>query len=315
MRQGWVMNTVLFTHAACGDHDPGYGHPESPARLQAVQAALEGEAFAFLDRRGAPLADLDQVVRVHPRDHVERVLAAVPEEGEVFLDSDTVLSPGSSEAALRAAGAVCAAVDAVLGGEARNAFCATRPPGHHAETARAMGFCLFNSVAVGAAHARAVHGLGRVAVVDFDVHHGNGTQEIFWAQPDLFYASSHQAPLYPGTGAAGEHGGSDNVLNVPLPAGAGSREFRAAMSGQILPALDAFAPELILISAGFDAHIRDPLAGLALTEDDFAWATAELCGLAGARCRGRIVSTLEGGYDLTALAASCAAHVRELMVG
>jgi acetoin utilization deacetylase AcuC-like enzyme len=308
------MTTLLYTHPACLEHNPGSGHPERPDRLKAVLAALDDPEFQGLVRREAPMADIEQIARVHPRAYVDRVLQAVPESGTVGLDPDTYLSPASGEAALRAVGAVCAAIDAVMAGEARNAFCAIRPPGHHAEAAQAMGFCLFNQVAIGAAHARAVHGLKRVAVVDFDVHHGNGTQHIFERDPDLFYASTHQMPLYPGTGAASERG-VGNICNAPLPPMAGSDEFRAAMSETVLPALRAFAPELLLISAGFDAHRDDPLAGLNLVEDDYAWATAELLRVAEACCGGRVVSALEGGYDLRALGASAAAHVRALMAG
>ncbi len=308
------MNTAFFTHRDCILHDPGFGHPECPDRLKAVLRRFEDEAFALLDRRDAPEAAIEQILRVHPQAHVEAVLAAIPGDGHARLDADTVVSPGSREAALRAAGGVCAAVDAVMTGEVRNAFCAVRPPGHHAETAKAMGFCLFNNIAVGAAHARAVHGVRRVAVVDFDVHHGNGTQDIFWNDADLFYVSTHQSPLYPGTGMVEERGTADNILNVPLPANAASPEFRHAMTRTVLPALSDFGPGLLMISAGFDAHLRDPLAGLQLTEADFAWATVKLAKLASECCEGRIVSVLEGGYDLEALAESCAAHVKELMV-
>jgi acetoin utilization deacetylase AcuC-like enzyme len=306
------MTTLLYTHDACLAHDPGSYHPESPERLKAVVAALAAPPFAALARRSAPRAALDDIVRVHPGAFAERLLAAVPRDGHAAIDADTVLSPGSGEAALRAAGAVVAAVDAVIAGEAANAFCAVRPPGHHAEPRRAMGFCLFNNVAIGALHARAVHGLTRVAVVDFDVHHGNGTQAAFEEDPNLFYASTHQMPLYPGSGAASERG-RGNIVNVPLAPMNGSREFRAAYTGQILPALDAFAPELVLVSAGFDAHRNDPLAQLMLVEDDYAWITEALLQLAARHAQGRLVSTLEGGYDLDALAASAAAHVGKLM--
>jgi acetoin utilization deacetylase AcuC-like enzyme len=306
------MPTFLYTHPACFDHDPGRFHPESPARLKAVLSALEGEAFARLHREQAPHAEIAQIARVHGPDYIHEVLDSVPESGHVHLDPDTVISPGSGEAALRAAGALCAAVDAVVTGSARNAFCAVRPPGHHAERARAMGFCLFNNVAIGAEQARQVHRLKRVAVMDFDVHHGNGTQHQFEDDPDLFYASTHQWPHYPGTGAASETG-IGNVVNVPLPPMAGSAEFRRAMSDKVLPAIDAFDPDFLLISAGFDAHEADPLAALRLHTADYEWATAELARLARRRCQGRLVSTLEGGYDLTALAASAAAHVRALM--
>jgi acetoin utilization deacetylase AcuC-like enzyme len=306
------MTTLLLTHDACLAHDPGPHHPESPARLRAVLAALAASPFAALLRREAPRANLDDIARIHPRGFAERLLAAVPHEGYAAIDADTVLSPGTGEAALRAAGAVVAAVDAVIGGEAANAFCAVRPPGHHAEPRRAMGFCLFNNVAIAAQHARAVHGLARVAVVDFDVHHGNGTQAAFEEDPSLFYASTHQMPLYPGTGAASERG-RGNIVNVPLAPMSGSREFRAAYTGQILPALESFAPELVLVSAGFDAHRSDPLAELMLVESDYAWITSALRQVAERHAQGRLVSTLEGGYDLDALAASAAAHVAALM--
>jgi acetoin utilization deacetylase AcuC-like enzyme len=306
------MTTLLFTHPACLEHDPGSYHPESPDRLRAVLAALDGEEFAAVERREAPRVDRADLARVHPHAYVEAVLEAVPASGHVGLDADTIVSPGSGEAALRAAGAVCAAVDAVMAGEARNAFCAVRPPGHHAEPARPMGFCLFNNVAVGALRARHAHGLTRAAVIDFDVHHGNGTQAMFEADPDLFYASTHQYPLYPGTGGAGERG-VGNIVNVPLRPGAGSAPFRQAFSDVILPALDAFRPDFLLISAGFDAHRSDPLAQLELDEADFAWVTARLCECAARHCAGRLVSTLEGGYDLNALGASAAAHLRALM--
>lgn len=309
------MTTLLYTHPACLEHDPGGMHPECPARLEAILAALDGDDFAGLQRREAPPVERDQIARVHPRDYVDAILGAIPDSGHAGLDMDTIVSPGSGEAALRAAGAVCAAVDAVMAGEADNAFCAVRPPGHHAEPRRAMGFCLFNNVAVGAAQARAAHGLGRVAVVDFDVHHGNGTQAMFWDDADLFYASIHQMPLYPGTGAAGERGTADNVLNLPLSPMSGSDEFRRAMSERLLPALSAFGPDFVLVSAGFDAHEADPLASLRYHEDDFGWATAELLRVARATCDGRLVSTLEGGYDLRALGASASAHVQALMAG
>ncbi len=307
------MLTTLFTHAACLEHDTGLGHPECADRLRAVLAALETEEFYLLERQEAPRATIEQIARAHPAEHIDRVLAAIPEHEHAGIDADTVVSPGSGEAALRAAGAVVAAVDAVAGGHARNAFCAVRPPGHHAERDKAMGFCLFNNVAVGAYHARAAHGLQRVAVVDFDVHHGNGTQDIFRRDPDLLYCSTHQSPLYPGTGDASEMGEYGNCVNAPLPAMAGSPEFRHAMTTVILPAIDHFKPDLLMISAGFDAHSRDPLASLHLTDDDFVWATRKLGDMARTHCGARIVSVLEGGYNLRALASACAAHVRELM--
>jgi acetoin utilization deacetylase AcuC-like enzyme len=306
------MTTLLYTHPACLDHDPGDYHPESPARLRAVLEALAAPEFERLDRRPAPEAALDDIARVHPRRFAERLLAAVPSKGHVGIDADTVLCPASGRAALHAAGAVVAAVDAVAAGEADNAFCAVRPPGHHAEPQRAMGFCLFNNVAIGAHRARGAHGLARVAVVDFDVHHGNGTQASFAADAGLFYASTHQSPLYPGTGARSETG-VGNIVNVPLPPGAGSRQFRLGFSGAILPALDEFRPQMLLISAGFDAHRRDPLAQLLLDESDYTWVTEQLLDIARQHAGGRVVSTLEGGYDLAALAASAAAHVRVLM--
>jgi acetoin utilization deacetylase AcuC-like enzyme len=306
------MTTLLYTHPACLAHDPGRHHPESPARLRAVLAALEEREFAGLERREAPEAAREDLLRVHPRRHVEGVLGAVPQTGHVGIDADTVLSPASGEAALRAAGAVVAAVDAVVRREADNAFCAVRPPGHHAEPRRAMGFCLFNNAAIGALRAREVHGLARVAVVDFDVHHGNGTQAAFEADGSLFYASTHQYPLYPGTGAASETG-VGNIVNVPLRPMAGSNQFRLGLTQRILPALDAFRPELVLVSAGFDAHRSDPLAQLMLDEADYTWVTEKLLEIAYRHAEGRLVATLEGGYDLPALAASAAAHVRVLM--
>jgi acetoin utilization deacetylase AcuC-like enzyme len=306
------MTTLLYTHPACLDHDPGRHHPESPDRLRAVLEALDTLEFARLDRREAPEASLDDIARVHPRGFVERMLAAVPAAGHVGIDADTILSPASGRAALRAAGAVVAAVDAVVAGEADNAFCAVRPPGHHAEPLRAMGFCLFNNVAIGALRAREVHGLARVAVIDFDVHHGNGTQACFYDDASLFYASTHQFPLYPGTGAARETG-VGNIVNVPLPPLAGSAEFRLGVDRQILPALDRFQPEMVLISAGFDAHRSDPLAQLLLDEADYTWITEHLLEIARQHAGGRVVATLEGGYDLAALGASAAAHVRVLM--
>jgi len=306
------MTTLLYTHEACLRHDPGRHHPESPARLRAVLDALDAPEFARLDRREAPQAAAEDLARVHPPRFVERLLAAVPQSGHVGIDADTIMCPDSGEAALRAAGAVTAAVDAVIAGEADTAFCAVRPPGHHAEPARAMGFCLFNNVAVGALRAREVHGLSRVAVIDFDVHHGNGTQARFWDDAGLFYASTHQFPLYPGTGAPAETG-VGNIVNVALPPMSGSRPFRLGFSGTIIPALDAFRPELVLISAGFDAHRSDPLAQLMLDESDYVWVTEKLLEVAHRHARSRVVSTLEGGYDLAALGASAAAHVRVLM--
>lgn len=307
------METLLVTHAACFEHETPPGHPECPDRLRAVLGALEAEEFALLHRVEAPRASVEAIERVHPPIHVETIMNGAPVEGFRRVDADTALSPGSVEAALRAAGAVTFAVDEVMAGRVRNAFCAIRPPGHHAEPDQAMGFCLFNNVAIGALHAREVHGLTRIAVVDFDVHHGNGTQASFETDPNLFYASTHQWPLYPGTGRASEHG-LGNILNKTLPPGAGSTEFREAFTDAILPALEQFQPEFLFISAGFDAHAADPLANLRLTEDDYAWVTTALVQLANTFCNGRVVSTLEGGYDLAALASSARAHVRALQL-
>lgn len=307
------MTVALFTHPACLLHDPGDMHPECPDRLRSVLRALEDEAFRPLLREEAPEATREQLLRVHPASHIDRVLGTRPAPGRiVHLDADTAMSAGSAQAALRSAGGAVAAVDAVIDGRARAAFVATRPPGHHAEAARAMGFCLFASAAVAAHQARA-RGLRRIAVVDFDVHHGNGTQAIFWPDAELFYASSHQHPCYPGTGAPEERGAADNVLNAPLPPGTDGAGFRAAWSRLLLPAVEAFQPELLIVSAGFDAHADDPLAHLFVGVADFAWLTTELVAVADRHCGGRLVSVLEGGYDLRALAASAAAHVRALM--
>lgn len=306
------MALLFYSHPSSLAHDPGPGHPEAPVRLRAVLKAVDEAALPGLKRREAPEASLDQVRLVHPEPYVSRLLEAVPERGYARLDADTVLSPGSGEAALRAAGAACAAVDAVLAGEAEAAFCATRPPGHHAEPMEAMGFCLFNSVAVAACHARHAHKLSRLAIVDFDVHHGNGTQAAFWDDPDTLYVSTHQSPLYPGTGLASERGVKGNILNVPLRPGTDGAAFRAAVDRQVLPLVDSWRPELLLVSAGFDAHAADPLANLMLLEGDFAWITRELRAIAGRHSAGRIVSVLEGGYDPPALGRSVVAHLEAL---
>ena len=306
------MSTLLITHPACLEHDAGFGHPECPDRLRAVLGALEGEAFAGLGREEAPRASDAQIARVHGQAHIARVQAAAPETGLVHLDADTAMAPGSLEAAYRAAGAVVAGVGAVVEGRAGNVFCAVRPPGHHAEPERAMGFCLFNNVAVAALEARVVHGLERIAVIDFDVHHGNGTEAMFRSDANLVYQSTHQSPLYPGTGAA-ESRGVGNIFNVPLSPMSGSEAFRAAFGEILLPALDAFEPELVLVSAGFDAHAEDPLANLNLLDEDYAWVTRELLEIAGRHAGGRLVSTLEGGYDLDALGRAAAAHVSQLL--
>ena len=308
------MAVALFTHPACLQHDTGPGHPESPDRLRVVLRALETQEFSALLRESAPLATREQLIRMHRPDYVDAIMRIRPPEGELVpLDADTLMSAGSAEAALRAAGGAIAAVDAVQEGWARAVFVAVRPPGHHAEPNAAMGFCFFNNAAVAAQHARDRWGLARVAVVDFDVHHGNGTQAMFAADPGLFYASSHQHPCYPGTGHPHERGVAGNIVNVPLPPGADGTRFRRAWEETILPGLDAFAPELLIVSAGFDAHRADPLAELQLEIDDFAWLTCALAAVAARHCGGRIVSVLEGGYDLPALAASAAAHVRELL--
>jgi acetoin utilization deacetylase AcuC-like enzyme len=306
------MMVQLFTHAVCLQHDPGPGHPESPARLRAVLQALDQDRFAALDRVEAPRATREQLLRVHTAEHVDRILGIHPESDTVRLDEDTLMSPASAEAGLRAAGALVAAVDAVMRGTATRAFCAVRPPGHHATPDTAMGFCLFNNVAVAAAHAVAAHGLKRVAIADFDVHHGNGTQDIFQREPRVLFISSHQSPLYPGTGRAEEHG-VGNIVNAPLSSGEGSYEFRALWNDALLPRLHAFKPQLVLVSAGFDAHNNDPLANLCLQAEDYAWITERLVELARAHAGGRLVSTLEGGYDLGALAASVSAHVSALL--
>ena len=308
------MSVLILTHAACVAHDPGPHHPECPDRWRAVTRALEDETFSTLPRAEAPQATREQILRVHPEAYLNAILESAPATGDrVALDADTIMSHGSIEAALRSAGAAVAAVDAVCAGPIRHAFCATRPPGHHAEPARPMGFCLFANAAIAARHAQAVHGLKRIAVADFDVHHGNGTQACFEADASLMLASSHQWPLYPGTGAPHETG-VGNIFNATLPPGADGAAFRAVWERLLLPALDAFAPELLIISAGFDAHVADPLAQLRLTEADFTWITAELCVLAARHASGRVVSVLEGGYDLDALGSSVAAHVRALML-
>ena len=307
------MTTLLLTHEACLAHDPGPHHPELPARLKAVLAALAKPAFAKLARREAPRASLEQIALIHPGDFVQRLLAVVPKQGYAAIDADTVLSPGSGEAALRAAGACIAAVDAVMKGEAQNAFCAVRPPGHHAEIGKPMGFCFFDNAAIAARHAQRKYGISRAAVIDFDVHHGNGTQDIFWADKSVMYCSTHQMPLFPGTGARGERGEHDTIVNAPLAPEDGSAQFRSAFENTILPQLRKFAPELLIISAGFDAHHRDPLASINLKGEDFGWVTKKLMDIAEQSAGGRVVSMLEGGYDLQGLKESVAAHVTALM--
>ena len=305
------MKVSVYTHADCLDHEPGPGHPESPSRLKAVMRALDDPDCAATDRHDAPAASREQLARVHDAGMLDGVFAASPAQGQVFLDADTAMSPRSLEAALRAAGAVCSAIDGVFAGPQRRAFCAVRPPGHHATHDTAMGFCLFNNIAIGAAHALAMHGVERIAIIDFDVHHGNGTADIFEADPRVMYVSTHQSPLYPGTGAPSQRG-LGNLVHVPLAAGSGSREFREALVTRILPELERFAPQLVLVSAGFDAHRLDPLANLNLDAEDYAWVTGQLVALADRHAEGRLVSALEGGYSLTALHESTIAHVNAL---
>lgn len=309
------MTTLFITHPACLEHLMPAGHPERPDRLRAVERALEDEKFQALIRVEAPRADKAVIARAHPLEYVQAIEDASPQEGLVRLDADTTMSPGTYEAALRAAGGAVLAVDEVMSGKADNAFVATRPPGHHAETATPMGFCLFNNVAVAARHAQAAHGAERVAIMDFDVHHGNGSQDIFWSDASVMYASTHQMPLYPGTGAKTERGERGTIVNAPLHAGDGGEAFRSAMETVVLPRLREFSPDLVIVSAGFDAHARDPLASLNFVEADFAWATRKLMELADQKAAGRLVSVLEGGYDLQALANSAAAHVTALMRG
>jgi len=308
------MTTLIFTHEACLGHQPGSGHPESPARLTAVLEALRTPEFADALWRDAPLGTDEQLRRVHTPAYIESVQARSPATGRCALDAgDTIMSPGTLEAVLRCVGAACAGVDAVVRAEVDNVFCATRPCGHHAEADRAMGFCVFNQAAIAALHARHAHGLRRVAVVDFDVHHGNGTQNAFYDDADLFYGSCHQSPFYPGTGERHESGAAGNIVNLPLAPGCDSARFRAVMAEEMFPALRRFAPDLLIVSAGFDAHHKDPLGGLRFTDEDFHWVTRELGALADETAGGRVVSILEGGYSLEGLASGTAAHVRALM--
>jgi acetoin utilization deacetylase AcuC-like enzyme len=309
------MTTLFISHPASLNHHNGPGHPERPDRLRAIESVLEQEKFQTLVRVEPPAADVEAITLCHPRDYVDAIKEASPKEGMVQLDADTSMSPGSWEAALRAVGGAMLAVDEVVAKKADNAFVAHRPPGHHAETVRPMGFCIFNQAAIAARHAQKKHGLHRIAVVDFDVHHGNGTQEIFWTDSTLMYCSTHQMPLYPGTGAVSERGEHGNIVNAPLRAGDGGEQFKAALESRILPRLAAFGPELIIMSAGFDAHTRDPLANLQFVEDDFAWATRKVMDVADRTAQGRVVSVLEGGYDLQGLSQSAAAHVIALMRG
>jgi acetoin utilization deacetylase AcuC-like enzyme len=305
------MTTAWITHDSCALHDMGEMHPESPQRLAAIEACLQRdpELAAALHREQSPPATAAQIGRAHDPRYVEAIERIAPQSGLRQIDPDTAMNPHTLDAVRHAAGAAVRATDLVARGEAANAFCPVRPPGHHAEYGRAMGFCIFNSVAVAAHHALAEHGFERVAIVDFDVHHGNGTEDIFRDDPRVMMVSTFQHPLYPYSGVDGR---SERMVNVPLPANADGRAFRAAVTGEWLPALDAFAPQMLFISAGFDAHREDPLASLALVEADYAWVTAQLMAVAERHCAGRIVSVLEGGYHLSALGRSVAAHVREL---
>lgn len=307
------MTTAFLTHPDCLDHITPSGHPERVERLEVILNRIDAPEFSDLDRIEAPLGTVDQVLLAHPLSYYRRIESAIPDSGIVTLDADTYLSPGSLNAALRGVGAATKAVDLVLDGEADNAFCATRPPGHHAETSTAMGFCLFGNVAIAAKHALQNRGLDRVAIVDFDVHHGNGTQDLVWNEPGIFFASTHQMPLYPGSGYPSERGAHNNILNVPLNSGADGSALINAFRQSILPAVRRFKPELLLVSAGFDGHRADPLAGLNFETSDFAQVTRLLCDFATDACDGRVVSVLEGGYDLEALADSVAAHVKVLM--
>jgi len=308
------MATRLYTHPVFLEHLTSPGHPERPDRLRAIAKVLAHDVFDPLDRVEAPMADEATLLLAHPEAYIRRIREEIPAEGLERVDADTVVSPKSWDAALAAVGAANAAVDDVFAGRADNVFVASRPPGHHAEKSRAMGFCLFNNAAIAARHAQKTHGAERVAIVDWDVHHGNGTQDIFWDDPSVLYCSTHQMPLYPGTGKASETG-AGNIVNVPLAPGSDGEAFREALETVIFPRIDEFRPDLIIISAGFDAHHRDPLAELNFTERDFAWATAKLMEYAGRWSGNRLVSLLEGGYDLEGLGLSVAAHVGRLMKG
>jgi acetoin utilization deacetylase AcuC-like enzyme len=307
------VTTLFLNHSSYLDHDTGPGHPERPDRIRAIMEALEHERFAALKRADAPGADRRAVLRVHPAHYVDAIEAATPLCGRIHLDPDTVMSAQSFAAIGHCVGAATAAIDEVMRGGTKNAFVAMRPPGHHAGIDSPMGFCFFNNAAIAARHAQEAHGAERVAILDFDVHHGNGTQEIFWSDRSVLYASSHQMPLFPGTGARNERGEHDNIVNAPLRAGNNGEIFREAMQAVLLPRVNSFRPDLIVISAGFDAHRLDPLGGLDLVEEDFAWVTEQLMEIGLRHARGRVVSVLEGGYHLEGLARSAAAHVAALM--
>jgi len=307
------MTTALLSHSDCLRHETPMGHPEQVARLQTILAAFNAPIFADLQRVEAPLGTDADILLAHPASHITAINNAAPDVGIRSLDADTHMSPGSLRAAYLGVGASIKAVDMVMAGEAANAFCAIRPPGHHAEKTTAMGFCLFGNISIAAKHALENHALNRVAIVDFDVHHGNGTQNLVWDDNRILFTSTHQMPLYPGSGAMSETGAHDNILNVPLTSGCGSAAYREKFSQLIMPALNDFEPELLLVSAGFDAHQADPLANINLSTDDFFWVTQAICDVADRHASGRVVSTLEGGYDLGALAAATAAHVKVLM--
>lgn len=307
------MTTALLTHTDCLQHLMPPGHPERVDRLMAIYATLDSIDDPALTRLDAPLGEEAAILKVHPQSYIDRIKAASPSDGYVSLDADTHMSPGSMQAAMRGVGAVTKAVDMVLDGEVQNAFAAVRPPGHHAEKTTPMGFCLFGNIAIAAKHALDVHGLARVAIVDFDVHHGNGTQDLLWEEERVLFISSHQMPHYPGSGAPSETGVAGNIFNLPFEPHTGSKRFREAYEREVFPALESFKPELLMISAGFDAHMNDPLANLNFTTEDFGWVSERLCDVADAHCEGRIVSTLEGGYDLDALAASTRAHLEVLL--
>ena len=307
------MTTLYLHHSSTLEHRTPTGHPERPDRIRAIERAVANERFSALRREEAPQADLATIALAHPQAYVQAIVEAAPSQGNVHLDGDTSMSPGTLEALRRGAGAATRAVDEVFGGRAKNAFAAMRPPGHHAERTTAMGFCFFNNAAIAARHAQHAHGAERVAILDWDVHHGNGTQDIFWNDASVLYCSTHQMPLYPGTGAMRERGEHGTIVNAPLSPGSGGELFREALTSAILPRIEDFGPDLIVISAGFDAHWRDPLANLQLEEADFGWATRQLMALAERRCGGRLVSLLEGGYDLEGLAKSVEAHLDALM--
>ncbi|MEO9529430.1 histone deacetylase family protein [Roseibium sp.] len=309
------MSTLILHHPAFLDHLTPVGHPERPDRIRAIDRILEHEKFQPVVRDMAPMGAVEDIARAHPMSYVDQIHLLAPEEGTARVDADTTMSPGTWEAALRGVGGACRAVDEVLTKKVSNAFSASRPPGHHAEKDRAMGFCFFNNAAVAARYAQAKYGMDRVAIVDFDVHHGNGTQDIFWEDPSVMYCSTHQMPLYPGSGAASEIGEANTIVNAPLAPGEDGAGFREAFEVVILPRLQDFAPELVIVSAGFDAHARDPLGGLNLVEADFAWATRALMDVADKHSDGHLISLLEGGYDLEGLARSVAAHVMTLMTG